>query len=72
VRRSGVSDRDVRVHGPSGTRLELGDLDEAAVGVIGVADVVEMGRFLSTFDGDFRRHFATGRGPDTIDGSPPA
>ena len=50
-------------------RIELGDLDEAAEGVLGVADVVEMGRFLTTFDGDFRGHFAAGRGGDMIDGS---
>jgi hypothetical protein len=58
--------------GSTGTRIELGELDEAALGVIGVADVVEMGWFLSTFDGDFRGHFTVGGRRDTIDRSPPA
>lgn len=49
-------------------RIELGDLDEAAIDVVGVADVVEMGRFLGTFDGDFRGHFAAVNEGDTIDG----
>ena len=55
--------------GSAPARIELGDLDEAAAGVVGVADVVEMGRFLATFDGDFRGHFAAGGEGDMIDGS---
>jgi hypothetical protein len=50
-------------------RIELGDLDEASSVRIEIDDVLEMGSFLSTFDGDFRRHF----GDDgVIDGSAPA
>jgi hypothetical protein len=55
--------------GSAPTRIELGELDEAAAGVVDVADVVEMGRFLATFDGDFRGHFGAGGANDTIDGS---
>ena len=43
--------------------VDLGDLDEAAAGVIEVEDVTEMSRFLDGFDGDFRRLFGS-------DGSP--
>jgi hypothetical protein len=54
--------------GSAPARIELGDLDEAAGGVVGVADVVDMGRFLTTFDGDFRSLFAAGDEGDTSDG----
>jgi hypothetical protein len=47
----------------AGLRIELGELDQAAADAIEIGDVVEMSSFLSTFDGDFRRHFARpGRG----------
>ena len=50
-------------------RIELGDLDEASSARIEIDDVLEMGSFLTTFDGDFRRQF----GDDgVIDGSAPA
>jgi hypothetical protein len=50
-------------------RIELGDLDEASSVRVEIDDVLEMGSFLATFDGDFRRHF----GDDAVnDGSPPA
>jgi hypothetical protein len=39
-------------------RIELGDLAEACVGAVEIDDVLEMGRFLASFDGDFRRQFA--------------
>ena len=48
---------------------ELGDLDEASSVHVEIDDVLEMSSFLTTFDGDFRRHF----GDDgVIDGSTPA
>jgi hypothetical protein len=55
--------------GSAPDRVELGDLDEAAAGVVSVADVVEMGRFLVSFDGDFRGHFAARGESDPVDGS---
>jgi hypothetical protein len=60
--------------GSAGARIELGDLDEAGAGAVEIDDVVEMGRFLATFDGDFRRHFAAGGsgGSGPTDGSPRA
>jgi hypothetical protein len=55
--------------GDSQPRIELGDLDEASCACIEIDDVLEMGNFLTTFDGDFRRHF----GDDgVVDGSTPA
>ena len=54
--------------GSAPARIELGDFDEAAAGVVDVADVIEMGRFLATFDGDFRGHFTDGREGDVSDG----
>jgi hypothetical protein len=59
------------VDGGPQPRIELGDLAEACDAAVEIDDVVEMGRFLASFDGDFRRHFARvdldGRG--MIDGS---
>jgi hypothetical protein len=50
-------------------RIELGDLEEASSVHVEIDDVLEMSSFLTTFDGDFRRHF----GDDgVIDGSTPA
>jgi hypothetical protein len=46
--------------GSTPARIELGDLAEACDGVVEIDDVVEMGRFLASFDGDFLRHFARG------------
>ena len=46
--------------GSTPARIELGDLEEAAREVVDVDDVVEMGRFLAGFDGDFRGYFAVG------------
>lgn len=43
--------------GASHPRVELGDLDEAHDWAIEIDDIIEMGRFLATFDGDFRRLF---------------
>jgi len=54
------------IDGSAPVRIELGDLDEAAAGAFEVDDVIEMGRFLASFDGDFHGYFARG-GP--IDGS---
>jgi len=49
----------------AGLRIELGELDETDT--IEIGDVVGMGDFLRTFDGDFRRHFdRPGRGDGTI------
>jgi len=60
--------------GPTASHIELGDLDEASGRPVEIDDVLQMGGFLATFDGDFQALFRRGgRHPSTdLDGSPPA
>ncbi len=51
------------------THVELGELDELARGHVEIDDVLEMERFLASFDGDFKRLFGEG---GVIDGPSPA